>query len=110
MDESTSVEEDREYEEDLSIIENIRSDDVNDESELEIKNKSIKLDVWLRNCFDDNFLENFLRYKSFKDFTDKEVGCVKCILNLITLPKIIKKITFDNIFTSNNFQCFISTY
>ena len=80
MDESPSVEEDRAYEEDLSIG-NIAIDDVNDESELEIKNKSIKLDVWLRNCFDDNFLENFLRYKSFKDFTDKEDQIGKIISN-----------------------------
>ena len=34
-------------------------------NELEIKNKNIKLDLWLNRCVDSEFIHMFLKYKSF---------------------------------------------
>ena len=100
----SEVEEETILDDDLPINNDFIYEDKNDESELEIKNKSIKLDVWLRNCFDDSFLENFLRYKSFKDFTDKEDQISKIISNFeledILLYKYKKN--FESFFDSLN--------
>lgn len=54
-----------------SLEEDLDEDFLESDNELAVLNQSIKLDLWLNDCVDKKFAENFLKYNSF-EFRDDE--------------------------------------
>ena len=57
--EPISGEDDSESDDEISLM-----DEEDEETSLKIQNESIKLDLWLKECVGQNFIDSFLKYKS----------------------------------------------
>lgn len=54
------------FEKDIDVLDEESSIFVEEESNLKSQNESIKLDLWLRECVDQRYMDSFLKYNSIK--------------------------------------------
>ena len=88
---SVSISEDNsipvsEEDEDNNVVFDVFQDD--SEDDLEIKNKSIKLDLWLKECVEEEALNQFLKYKIFSPESDESQ--ISAIISNFELEEILE--------------------